>query len=79
MGLILQLDAIPDPRSLDEAHHRLTTGMNVNVLHRHLVLALAGAPDTIGASVEALQCTDALPTEPLAGNEKLETDLFYRY
>jgi hypothetical protein len=26
---------------LDEAHHRLTVGMNVDMLNRHLLLALA--------------------------------------
>jgi hypothetical protein len=41
LGLILQLGAIPGPRRPDHAHHRLTAGMNVNVLHRHLLLSLA--------------------------------------
>jgi hypothetical protein len=38
MGLILQLGAIPAPRRLDEAHYRLTAGMNVDMLNRHLLL-----------------------------------------
>jgi hypothetical protein len=41
MGLVLQFRAIPGPRHPDHTHHRLTTGMHVNVLHRHLLLALA--------------------------------------
>jgi hypothetical protein len=41
MGLILRFRAIPTPRRLHHAHHRLTTGMNVDVLDRDLLLALA--------------------------------------
>src|SRR5262249_40677595 len=32
---------IPTPRRLHDAHHRLAVGMDVNVLHRNLLLALA--------------------------------------
>jgi hypothetical protein len=39
MGLIIQLGAIPAPRRLDEANHRLPAGMNVDMLDRHLLLA----------------------------------------
>jgi hypothetical protein len=40
MASILDFGVIPAPRFHD-AHHRLPAGMNVNVLHRHLLLALA--------------------------------------
>ena len=55
MGLILQPSAIPGPRRLDEAHHRLPAGMHVNVLHRHLLLATAAltlVPDLLVALLE---------------------------
>jgi hypothetical protein len=41
MGLILQFRAIPAPRRPDHAHHRLPTGMDVDVLHSDLLLAFA--------------------------------------
>jgi hypothetical protein len=41
MGLILWFRAIPTPRGLDYADHRLPAGMDVDVLYRHLLLALA--------------------------------------
>jgi hypothetical protein len=41
MGLTLDSGMIPGPRRPDHAHHRLTAGMNVNVLNRHLLLSLA--------------------------------------
>lgn len=41
MGLILRFSAIPTPRRLHNADHRLTAGMNVDVLDRDLLLAFA--------------------------------------
>ena len=41
MGLILRFRAIPAPRRLHDAHHCLPAGMDVDVLHGHLLLALA--------------------------------------
>jgi hypothetical protein len=40
-GLILRFRAIPASGSLYEAYHGLPPGMDVNVLHDHLLLALA--------------------------------------
>ena len=34
----------PPPSRPDEAHYRLTAGMDVDVLHRHLLLAFAAVP-----------------------------------
>jgi hypothetical protein len=45
MGLLLQFRAIPSPRRLHDAHHRLATGMDVNVLHGDLLLAFAAMLD----------------------------------
>jgi hypothetical protein len=39
-GLVLDFGMIPGPRRPDHAHHRLTAGMNVDVLHRHLLWPL---------------------------------------
>ena len=41
MGLILQFESIPSPGGLDGANHRLSSGVNVDVLDRDLLLALA--------------------------------------
>jgi hypothetical protein len=41
MGLTLDFGMIPGPRRPDHAHHRLTAGMDVDMLNRHLLLALA--------------------------------------
>jgi hypothetical protein len=41
MGLILRFRAFPTPRRLDHPHHRLPAGMDVDMLHRDLLLALA--------------------------------------
>jgi hypothetical protein len=41
MGLILRSRLNPTARSLNYAYHRLPTRMNVHVLHRDLLLALA--------------------------------------
>ncbi|MGE0775513.1 MAG: hypothetical protein AB7L36_10825 [Sphingomonadaceae bacterium] len=40
-GLILRFRAFPTPRRLHHAHHSLPAGMDVDVLHRNLLLALA--------------------------------------
>jgi hypothetical protein len=39
--LILRFLAIPTPRRLNDPDHRLSTGMDVDVLNRHLLLPLA--------------------------------------
>jgi hypothetical protein len=44
MGLILQFRATPSPRGLDHADDSLAAGMHVDVLHSHLLLALAAMP-----------------------------------
>jgi hypothetical protein len=41
MGLILRFPAIPTPRGLDRADHRLPARVDVNVLDSDLLLALA--------------------------------------
>jgi hypothetical protein len=41
MRLVLDFGTIPSPRRPDHAHRRLTAGMNVDMLHRHLLLAFA--------------------------------------
>ena len=38
MALTLDFGMIPGPRRPDHAHHRLTAGMNVDMLNRHLLL-----------------------------------------
>jgi hypothetical protein len=40
MGLTLDFGMTPGPRRPHHAHHRLTAGMNVDMLNRHLLLAL---------------------------------------
>jgi hypothetical protein len=44
MGLILKFRANPSPRVSDHADDSLTARMQVDVLHRHLLLALAAEP-----------------------------------
>jgi hypothetical protein len=44
MGLILKFRGNPSPRGPDHADDSLTAGMHVDVLHRHLLLALAAMP-----------------------------------
>src|ERR1700733_16049117 len=44
MGLILRFPWSPSPRGTDHADDSLTAGMHVDVLHRHLLLALAAMP-----------------------------------
>jgi len=41
IGLILKFRSIPSPWGLDNAHHRLPACMNMDVLYRDLLLALA--------------------------------------
>jgi hypothetical protein len=44
MGLILKFRATPSPRGTDHANDSLATGMHVDVLHGHLLLAVAAMP-----------------------------------
>ena len=44
MGLILQFRATPSPRGPDHADDSLAARMHVDVLHSHLLLALAAIP-----------------------------------
>ena len=41
MGLFLQFSSIPTPRSFDVSDHRLSAGVNVNMLDRDLLVTLA--------------------------------------
>ena len=53
MGLILKFRGSPSPRGPDHADDSLTAGMHVDVLHRHLLLALAAMPvqNAAGAAI----------------------------
>ena len=44
MGLILKFWVSPSPRGPDHADDSLAAGMHVDVLHRHLLLALTAMP-----------------------------------
>jgi hypothetical protein len=44
MGLILKFRSGPSPRGSDHANDCLATGMHVNVLHHHRLLALTAMP-----------------------------------
>ena len=44
IALILWFALSSSPRILDEAHDSLTAGMDMDVLDRHLLLALAAVP-----------------------------------
>ena len=44
MGLLLWFQTIPAPRALDRADDGLAAGMDVDVLNRDFLLALAAVP-----------------------------------